>query len=378
MAYEGENPNFILSSAGGKMNINTGGRPDWRWFLRWVLFTTAAIPLAFVIATPLAAIGLAIQKLASNSGLINQDSNSYLTLFGFLAAFALTQGVAQWLMLRSYLPRPKNWFIATAVGLFLGGSIFGGLLIMLTTSGVMSAWLWSITVIPVGLGLGLSQWLVLRRIVPNALWIILVDGLAVGSSLLSGESITSLPELVIILLLPGMITGAGVWLLLRRSVPIPTVSVADSSGLKLRVPRFIRIGLGLIALVPLFFGCSWAYATSQLELAKNEGVYATPEEAVIAKNSQGWGGASVIKLDNVRAEPNNSSGKQPHIWFGFAEVYLDKVPEGFDRKQYSSGSFYVHVRDGWVFMGEGAFPEFVGWVMEVFNLEGTRDWIHTR
>ena len=168
------------------------------------------------------------------------------------------------------------------------------------------------------------------------------------------------------------------WLLLRTAAPIPPRAAASQAGPVLRIPRFIRTGLVLIATVPLFFACSWAYTTSQLELAKNEGVYATPEEAIIARNSQGWGGASVIKLEDVRAEPNNPNGKQPHIWFGFAKVYLDKIPEGWDRMEYSSGSFYVHVRDGWVFMGEGAFPEFVGWVMELFNLEGARDWIQTR
>ena len=145
MAYEGETPDFVVSSTGGKMNAQTGGAPDGRWFLRWVLLTTAAIPVAFVLASPLAATGLAIQRIATNSELIDKDSNSFLMLFGFLAALALAQGAAQWTMLRSFLPRPINWFIATAVGLLLWGSIFGALLIVIATTGILPGWLWSLT-----------------------------------------------------------------------------------------------------------------------------------------------------------------------------------------------------------------------------------------
>jgi hypothetical protein len=30
----------------------------------------------------------------------------------------------------------------------------------------------------------------------------------------------------------------------------------------------------------------------------------------------------------------------------------------------------MHVRDGWVHLSEGAFPEFIGWVMELYGQEG--------
>jgi hypothetical protein len=34
-----------------------------------------------------------------------------------------------------------------------------------------------------------------------------------------------------------------------------------------------------------------------------------------------------------------------------------------DRDYYDTGSFYLRVRDGWVHVPEGAFPEFIGFVM---------------
>jgi hypothetical protein len=136
-----------------------------------------------------------------------------------------------------------------------------------------------------------------------------------------------------------------------------------------RFPRLALVGIGVVALVPLFFACSWVYAASQLALAKNGGVYPTVEEAVIERDSQGWGDARVVRIENVRAEPN-SRNAQPHVWFGGATVYLDRVPEGHTKTYYSSGSFYLRVREGWVYVPEGAFPEFIGWVMELYNMEG--------
>ena len=133
--------------------------------------------------------------------------------------------------------------------------------------------------------------------------------------------------------------------------------------------------IGLIAIIPIFFLCSWVFAVSQLTLAKNNGIYPSVEEAVIQKNSQGWGGAEVIKLEDVRASVNQHDGSQPHVWFGGARVYLDRVPEGWDRTEYSSGSYFLHVKEGWVHVPEGAFPEFIGWVMELYDLEGVDQWI---
>ncbi len=224
-----------------------------------------------------------------------------------------------------------------------------------------------------GLALGLAQWFYLRRLLPNAAWIILIDGLAAGSLLLAGRSITSLLELGI-LVLPGMITGVGLWLLLRQFQLHPrrqeTVEVIKSEGR--RFPRMAWVGVGLVAAVPLFFLCIWVYATSQLALAKNNGIYPTVEEAVIATNSQGWGGAKVVRIENVHAGPNSRDGSQPEVWFGGATVTLDRVPQGWNRTQYLAGSFYIHVREGWVHVSEGAFPEFIGWVMELYGLEGVQ------
>ena len=375
MAKEGDFPGSTVSAMGGEGHFRPSTGPDWRWVICWVILTTTAIPVAYFIAPALAALGLSIENLASKTGLLNGDSRAFLSLFGFVAAFAFVLAAAQWIMLRNYLSDARRWFLATAAGIFVSGLIFGVFITIVSALNWTSTWMWVILMIPVGLGLGLAQWLVLRRRVPNAFWIFIIDGLAAGSIYLSGRSITNYFELLVILLLPSTITGVGLWWLLRTSLPGALCVEPIQARPRGSISRRARIGIGLAALVPLFFVCSWAYASSQLALAKTDGVFATPEEAIIARNSQGWGGANVVKLEDVRASPNNHSGSQPHIWFGGAQVYLDRVPQGWDRAQYSSGSYYVHVRDGWVFMSEGAFPGFIGWVMELYNLEGVRQWI---
>jgi hypothetical protein len=134
-------------------------------------------------------------------------------------------------------------------------------------------------------------------------------------------------------------------------------------------------GFGLAALIPTFFLCSWVYAASQLALAKNKGIYTSVEEAVNQRHSQGWGGAQVVKVEDVWASVNRHDGSQPHVWFGGAKIFLDRKPKGYDKTYYASGSYYLHVKEGWVHMPEGAFPEFIGWVMELYNMEGVDAWI---
>jgi hypothetical protein len=291
---------------------------------------------------------------------------------GFLISLALTLSLVQWVLLRNFLPRARLWFLVTGSGILLGGLVTGPVLLGSSAQNWDPFWIMAILLLSVGLVLGLAQWLYLRRFLPNAFWIIFIDVLAAGSILVAGRTYTSLAELAVFVL-PGAITGLGLWLLLGHAQPRMSspVQMEASREDDRRLPRLARVGLGLAALVPLFFVCSWVYAASQLALAKNAGVYPTVEQAIIANNSHGFGGAEVIRIENVRAEPNRRDA-QPHVWFGYATVYLDKVPQGYnsDHDHYMSGNYYIHVKEGWVFVGEGAFPEFIGWVMELYKMEG--------
>jgi hypothetical protein len=359
-----------MSPPGGRIPaFQPAGAPGALWFTGWTLLTTAAIPATLIAGAPLAAMLLWLIDQGVNAGLWTGDHKSALAAVGFVIGFALVLASIQSYMLRRFLPQVWLWFVATGAGLLLGALALG---LTLGRSSVQTwdpLWIMAVVLLAVGLILGLAHWLYLRRFLPNAFWIILIDVLAAASILLAGSSFTSLVELMV-LLLPGAITGLGLWLLLDQSHhKMPPAQREASREKSRRTPRLALIGIGVLALFPLFFACSWIYAASQLALAKSAGIYPTVEEAIVENNNQGWGSAKVIRIDNIHAGPNRYNA-QPHVWFGGATVYLDRAPTGHNRTSYSSGSFYLRVRDGWVHIGEGAFPEFIGWVMELYNMEG--------
>lgn len=355
------------------VGVDSPGKP---WIFRWTLLMTAAILAGWLLMAPLAALLLFIVRLGADVGILSGINGESLEPVGFFAGLALTYSSSQWLMLRNYLPHTQFWFLGTGGGFLVAGLLAWSTSSILNDFNVDPSWVMVVYFLLVGVIVGVAQWMVLRKILRNAFWILVIDVLAAGSFLLSGDSITSLIELFIFLLLPGLVTGIGIWILLVRSQSVMGEKergrIQDTT--KQRSKKWPWVLAGTISLIPLFFIFILVYATSQIELAKDRGIYATPEEAVIARNSQGWGGAEVVKVVGVHASPNRGDGSQPHVWFGGGTVYLDRVPQGWDRTHYLAGSFYIHVREGWVHVPEGAFPEFIGWVMKLYNLEDVNEW----
>jgi hypothetical protein len=176
---------------------------------------------------------------------------------------------------------------------------------------------------------------------------------------------------LVVLTLPGLITGAGMWLLLSQPKNDPMLFVKTKTARpRVWLRRMIWIGIALAALVPLYFLSIYAYAESRIMLAKNQGVYSTAEAALVATYSQAYGGANVVSVENVKTGPNYPDGRMPFLWFGTATIRFDRIPSGYDKASVWGGSYLMHVQDGWVFMPEACFPEFVGWVMELYHLEG--------
>jgi hypothetical protein len=352
--------------------LQAAATPSWRWLVGWALLITAAFPAAFLATSPIAAALLWLIDFGAKGGLWASYGGDLLSGLGFVISYALLVAAIQSYLLRNYLPRPGWMFAATGVGLLLGGLIAGVWIAGASASNWDPALGRIILYLPIGLVLGFAQWIFLRRFLPNTLWIVPIDTLAAGSFLLAGRSFTSLYELAGILALPGIVTGAGIWLLLKQShiQRLLQAPVRASREKSRKLPRLAWIGLGLTAAAPLFFLFIYVYTVSQLALAKNKGTYPTVEDAIVAMNSQGWGNAKVVKIANVHASPDRSDGSQPYLWFGGATVYLDRIPQGGNRTQYSSGSYYMHVREGWILLPESSFPEFIGRVMELYGLEG--------
>jgi len=127
--------------------------------------------------------------------------------------------------------------------------------------------------------------------------------------------------------------------------------------------------LGLL-FIPILVVGGWLYMASTLALARREGVYATPEDGMLARIERGW--LDVERVEIERAGPNARDGSQPHVWFVVARVWAarrgDRTPvggPGYDLP----GSFFVHTRDGWVHVSEGRLPVLVGWLMDRYGYE---------
>ncbi len=134
------------------------------------------------------------------------------------------------------------------------------------------------------------------------------------------------------------------------------------------------IGITLVLLVILNYGCNYAYAVTKIARAKEQGVYPTVEDVAMRNLGKEFRGSQVVSITGLNCSPNYPHGKLPFIWFCIARVKMDQIPEGLDRSEWSAGNFYIHVREGWVFMSEGSFPGFIGRVMERHNLEGVNEW----
>lgn len=114
-----------------------------------------------------------------------------------------------------------------------------------------------------------------------------------------------------------------------------------------------------------------AYAVAQIEAAKRDGVYATPEEGMRARIEQHYRDIDRVVIDH--SGTNSFDGRLPHVWFVTARVYAAARGDGkaIPAGEYDlPGSFFLHVDDGWVHVPEGAFPELIGGAMERFGLYG--------
>lgn len=357
----------------GELEAHPVRAPGLPWLPAWALLTTIAIPVAWLLSGPLGAALLPAFDLIFKP-MIGSPSfldGTVLRALGFLVALVLTVAIFQWLLLRPYLPNAGWWILVTGLGWLTAGFLFVAATTMPLRQNLISDAGLLIIFALLGAAVGLTQWLFLRRVILRAGWWVLVNVLAFASIALVGRSLNNLVE-VAMLLLPGIISGTGLWLLMRQS----SLSPGDLTGFPLRSPRrpaarrLLWVGLASLALVLLIVAGPLVYAKSQLTLAKRGGIYATAEEAVLANIGESVGDAQVLKIEGLYVSPSWGDGHLPHVWFGGARVWLDRVPAGYRHNSFSAGSYYIRVKEGWIHVPEGAFPGFIGRMMELYSLEG--------
>lgn len=152
-----------------------------------------------------------------------------------------------------------------------------------------------------------------------------------------------------------------------------TVHEIKAIFLKRKLIRAARAVLLLAALIPLYYGCIYAYARINIAEAKQLGVFPTLEAAVYGLSYGEVRGARVVRVDINHTEPCHPDGKLPFIWCVSTTAFYDQNPEGYDHSIFRGYSSYYHLRDGWVFMSE-LVSGFTGEVMELFRMEEVSDW----
>jgi len=136
----------------------------------------------------------------------------------------------------------------------------------------------------------------------------------------------------------------------------------------MKVIRQLLIALGiLVAIVPL----SWVYTSVQLNIARSKGVYPSAEQGMLALVDKAYSADRQIKI--LYAGTNSFDGSEPHIWYVIAEVRATSRADGSEMGRNgcdAPGSFFLQTKDGWVHIGEGSFPTFMGFWMKVFGMAG--------
>jgi hypothetical protein len=330
--------------------------PKWPWIAGWTLLSGVMLPLAWFLMAPLSLLFLLPLDLLP--GPVTEPTTA--GMLGFVTALGLLTGFMQWRLLRPHLPGAGWW-----IPLTIAGWLAVGVLARLISHFIDLARLEPGAVFAVVGGcVGLAQWLLLRRLLPHSRWWVPVSLLATGTVPLMGKAFESLAEVLAFLMLPYLLTGACLWLLLQRA---PACAPLFEAPTKIRLPAQRRSWLIYAGLVLLCVIVGpWAYAVGHLELAKREGIYPSPEAAVRIRAAA----VDDVEVEFIHMVVDKPQHSMSHVHFAGARVLYDHPHPSTGRRYVAYGSYYIRVEDGWIHVGEGAFPPLIGRLMQIYNLEG--------
>jgi hypothetical protein len=338
----------MMIPQGSELTTKQTHVPGLTWALLWAALVTLSIPLAYIIAPSIAALLLWITNAANRIGWSFLQVSEFSQIVGVLIGLGLILGFVQARLLKVYLQSMRRYLLFTLAGWFLASLALALIAGFAGRTKASSIIITAVSLITTGAIVGALQSIPLQRYIPRGYLWVGINTLAFSSLLLMGSAAESIFELVLLLCLPGLISGFGMRTLLIQSAGLlkSSGSLPDRQTVDF-VTRWKWI-LIPVALAVFFMLATWGYAKGQLVVAKARGIYPTPEEAIIGRFGEGWGGANVVSIENIHARMNDPDGSQPHIWFGGADVYLDRIPEGGRRTHYATGSFYVQAKmDGY-------------------------------
>jgi hypothetical protein len=135
--------------------------------------------------------------------------------------------------------------------------------------------------------------------------------------------------------------------------------------------KSFRLTLFVLGIVIGYAVLSWAYTSAQLSIARSKGMYETAEQGMRALVDKGYTSDRQVKI--LYAGTNSLDGSKPYVWYVIAEVHASARTDGSDLSENgcdAPGSFFLETKDGWVNLPEEAFPGFIGFWMNVFDLAG--------
>jgi hypothetical protein len=152
-------------------------KPNGSFYLSWIVLTSVSLPIAYLLC-------ILILKLITNSvgdfiyvNGVRHITEDYLLMYVLVPIVSVLMGAFQYGLLRQYLPRMRGWILATMAGWFLG--IF--LIVFLRWLGWTAPMnTLDLTLLLMGLAIGLTQWLLLRNRLPQAGWWIAANVLGWG------------------------------------------------------------------------------------------------------------------------------------------------------------------------------------------------------
>jgi hypothetical protein len=204
--------------------MTTYKKPNWLFYLAWIVLPTLAIPIAFVLFSII--LNLLVTSVGDYIDVNGERriTEDYLGAYIIFPIISLLTGVVQYWLLRRFLPRMGWWVLATAAGWLLGFVLIFGPFGVLAYFRTADPWVVDATFVVMGLSIGVGQWLLLRRRLPRAGWWIV--GTAVGWGLIRLATRDSfgpvLLQLVLLGLLPACVTAVTLaWLMNPVTPPEP-------------------------------------------------------------------------------------------------------------------------------------------------------------
>jgi hypothetical protein len=125
-------------------------------------------------------------------------------------------------------------------------------------------------------------------------------------------------------------------------------------------------GIVVMLVAGSFFGATGIYSALQLRSLKAKGIYTSPEEGMRLLIEKSYSEISRVEIVHAGREMfDDLCYVEGHVW-----AANRRDGKGFKDRDYDNpGSFFLRVRDGWVFVPEGKFPGVIAFGRWLFGID---------